>query len=257
VTLATQGRDAPLPYFRVPALAVLGIAQARRGEPGAWAHLDEALQEAAQAARLRLMVVHAARAETAFLAGDTQRAGAEAHLGLEIGRRHGSPWVLGELAYWQWRAGSLEPPPDGIAEPFALQLSGDWRAAAERWRELGCPYESARALLDAEDEGALRAAYVALDRLGARAVARMATARLRRAGARAIPRGRRSGSRTNVFGLTPREQEVLRLVADGLTDAEIAARLFLARKTVSHHVSAILAKCGVDSRRAAARLLLP
>ena len=54
--------------------------------------------------------------------------------------------MLGELAYWRWRAGSPEPPPDGIAEPFALQLSGDWRAAAERWRELGCPYESARAL---------------------------------------------------------------------------------------------------------------
>jgi DNA-binding NarL/FixJ family response regulator len=45
---------------------------------------------------------------------------------------------------------------------------------------------------------------------------------------------------------------VLGLLADGLTDAEIAARLSLSTKTVSHHVSALLAKLGVSSRRQAA-----
>jgi non-specific serine/threonine protein kinase len=54
------------------------------------------------------------------------------------------------------------------------------------------------------------------------------------------------------FGLTRRETEVLRLVAEGLTDREIADRLFISRRTASKHVEAILAKLRVDSRRAAA-----
>ena len=49
-------------------------------------------------------------------------------------------------------------------------------------------------------------------------------------------------------GLTSRQREVLELMARGLTNAEIAERLYLTKKTVEHHVSAILQKVGVDSR---------
>lgn len=56
------------------------------------------------------------------------------------------------------------------------------------------------------------------------------------------------------FGLSPREVEVLQLVADGLSNAEIAERLFLSPRTVHHHVSHILNKMGVDSRVDAVRL---
>jgi DNA-binding NarL/FixJ family response regulator len=56
----------------------------------------------------------------------------------------------------------------------------------------------------------------------------------------------------NPFGLSVREIEVLRLLADGASDGEIATRLFISRYTASNHVHAILTKLGVSSRTAAA-----
>jgi hypothetical protein len=54
----------------------------------------------------------------------------------------------------------------GIAEPYVLQLTGEWARAAERWREIGCPYEAALALADADEEAPQRRALEELQRLG-------------------------------------------------------------------------------------------
>jgi DNA-binding NarL/FixJ family response regulator len=80
----------------------------------------------------------------------------------------------------------------------------------------------------------------------------MVARRLRKRGARGVPRGPRPRTRDNPAGLTARELEVLALLAEGLRNAEIAERLFLAEKTVVHHVSAILHKLKVTSRGQAA-----
>jgi DNA-binding NarL/FixJ family response regulator len=69
---------------------------------------------------------------------------------------------------------------------------------------------------------------------------------------RHIPRGPRPASRAAPAGLTPRQVEVLDLLAAGATNGEIAETLVIAPKTVEHHVSAVLAKLGVTSRREAA-----
>jgi ATP/maltotriose-dependent transcriptional regulator MalT len=56
------------------------------------------------------------------------------------------------------------------------------------------------------------------------------------------------------FGLTPREIDVLRLIADGLTNKQIAATLYISQKTAEHHVSRILGKLGVHTRAGAGSL---
>jgi len=76
--------------------------------------------------------------------------------------------------------------------------------------------------------------------------------RLRGLGVTRLPRRPQPGTLTNPAGLTDRQLEILRLVAAGLSNAEIAQRLVVSTRTVDHHVSAILAKLGVPTRREAA-----
>src|SRR5262249_44772446 len=89
------------------------------------------------------------------------------------------------------------------------------------------------------------------DHGAARAASRLRR-RLRADGVRQIPRGPRPASRAAPAGLTPRQAEVLDLLAEGATNAEIAATLVIAPKTADHHASAALGQPGVPSRREAA-----
>src|SRR5690606_29791946 len=131
----------------------------------------------------------------------------------------------------------------GAAEPFGLMVSGQWHEAALAWEHIGCPYEQALALMDG-DSGARLEAVAILDRLGARPLAQRLRGRLRDEGAASIPRGPRGDTRSHPAGLTARQAEIHRLLADGLTYGEIASRLFISSRTVEHHVSAILRKYG-------------
>jgi DNA-binding NarL/FixJ family response regulator len=68
---------------------------------------------------------------------------------------------------------------------------------------------------------------------------------------RGLERGARASTREHPAGLTRAESEVLALMAQGLRNAEIAARIHRSVRTVDHHVAAVLSKLGVDSRQAA------
>ena len=108
-------------------------------------------------------------------------------------------------------------------------------------------------LIDSGDEQSLRAALAEFQRLGARPAAAIVTRRLREQhGVRSVPRGRSTETNSNPAKLTRREVEVLALIREGSSNAEIAGRLVLSEKTVHHHVSAILRKLGVSSRGQAA-----
>jgi DNA-binding CsgD family transcriptional regulator len=181
----------------------------------------------------------------------------EASATFELACRKQHPWFMGEMAFWLWRIGDLDAAPAGCAEPYALQINGNWRKAASAWKKIGCPYEEGRALVDG-DSGAQRQALEIFDGLGARPLAEWLRSRMRMEGIRGIPRGPRQSTRENAVGLTAREMQVLMLVAEGCQNSKIAERLSRSPRTIDHHLAAILAKLSVESRTeavAAARRL--
>jgi DNA-binding CsgD family transcriptional regulator/tetratricopeptide (TPR) repeat protein len=240
------------------ALVVLGLVRARRGDAEASEPLAEAQALAESTEELmRIGPTAAARAELAWLSGDSAAVDSltASALALATGRR--VPWAAGELAYWRWRAGLRDGlPPELVAEPYRLSIAGEWARADELWDQIGCPYEAALALGDADDDAALRQSLDNLQQLDARPAAAIVARRLRERGVRGVPRGPRQTTRENPAGLTARELEVLTLLADGLRNTQIAERLVVSEKTVDHHVSAILRKLNVRTRGEAATVAI-
>ncbi len=245
-------RGGPSPHIRLCPLNRLGTIRARRGEPGVWECLDEAIEHAEGAVEAQNIVpVRLERAEARWLEGDLAAAAREAELAHDsaAGCDH---WERGALAVWLMRTGSGRSVHGTVVAPYQRQLDGDWAGAARLWEDLGCPYEAALALLGSTDEDALREALRILTDLRAAATIRVARKKMRTLGIRSIPAGPRTATRAHPLGLTRREHEVLDLIVDGHTNAEIAGQLFISAKTVDHHVSAVLAKLGAPSRNVAA-----
>jgi DNA-binding CsgD family transcriptional regulator/tetratricopeptide (TPR) repeat protein len=245
---AVQRDPRSWPVPRVCALTVLGLVRVRRGEPGGEPLLAEALANAQPSGELQQIApAVAALAEEAWLGGRPAEVAQLTEAALELAIQSGADWEAGELASWRSRSGIGEP--DVLAaQPHALQLAGDWQGAAELWSRLGCPYEAALALAEADDEALGRHALEELRGLGADPAVAVVARRLRERGVRGLPRGPRASTRENPAGLTARELEVLALVAQGLRNADVADRLFVSEKTVDHHVSAVLRKLGARTR---------
>ncbi len=116
----------------------------------------------------------------------------------------------------------------------------------------GGSYDRALMLSLLDDEESLVEALEIARRLRAEPLTRRVTGRMRELAMR-VPPGQREATRGNPAGLTARQLEVLTLVAEGLTNAEIAERLIVSQRTAEHHVAAVLTKLGVTTRREAAR----
>jgi DNA-binding CsgD family transcriptional regulator/tetratricopeptide (TPR) repeat protein len=245
---------------RITSLAVLGRLRCRRGDPGGDDALAQAWELAAATDDLqRMWPVAAARAEQALLEGRDDGIPALVLATYERAGQLDHPWAIGELGALLWRAGALaqdrrEVFARAAAQPYRLQVTGDVRAAAAAWADIGCPYERADVLSDG-DEDQQRQALAVLHELGAAPAAGRLRRRMRASGIRSIPRGPRPATAEHPAGLTPREVEVLDLVAEGLTNAQIGEALFITEKTAGHHVSSILSKLDADSRHDAVRIV--
>ncbi|MFA9445787.1 AAA family ATPase [Egicoccus sp. AB-alg6-2] len=232
----------------IVALTVLGRVAVRRGHYDASAPLDDAWELARTTGDLqRTWPAAAGLAERAhWSSAHPVPDGLTAQV-YDQALRIGHAWAIGELGYWRHQAGLLADLPPEAAEPFRLLASGDAAPAAEAWRRLGGSYEEATALSRDRDVTRLRRAFDLAAELSAGPLVARIGARLRDRGA-PVPRGPRPATVAHPAGLTPRQADVLALVTAGLSDAEIAERLFISPKTAGHHVSAILRKLQARSR---------
>jgi len=236
-----------------PALTALAILRLRRGDPDFEAALEQAFAAIADAHELqRIGPLMAATAERAWLTdsvlNDTRGIVDTRDWAVRVNER----WIVGELSAWLCKLGIDDTLPDDLPVPYDLLLrQADWAGAAAAWEGLGCPYEAALALAEG-DEAARRSALDRFAALGAEPAAARLRRDLRAAGVRNLPKRQRRSTRDNPGGLTNRQLAVLAALAEGLSDAEIASRLFISPRTVGHHVSAILGKLEVQSRTEAA-----
>lgn len=201
---------------------------------------------------IRTLPVAAAIVEHSWATGVRDGRISECRQLLVDGPVAGLEWSRGELAVWLRRLGE-NVDVVGVAEPYRLLLAGAYQAAADEFHRLSMPYDAALALVDSGDPAHAARVLDILDRLGADAVAAKVRRDLRSRGESVVPARRRAATLANPAGLTARQVEVLRLLDDGLTNVELAERLYLSVKTVDHHVSAILTKIDVSKRRDAVR----
>lgn len=243
------------PLHRILPLTAAALIRARRGALPVTALLDEAVTAAEPDDLYRLGLVRAARAEAAWLAGDDATARAEAERGLAAATVDTDPWVVGTLRRWAHLAGEIaaDAPTVDAVTPYRFEIAGDWSAAADAWARMRCPYDAAVARLSG-DAAAVTAALDALRVLGADAVVRRGRQRLAQLRRSAGPSRDATAA---PHGLTPRERDVLDLLAVGHSDAEIADALHISRKTANRHVGSILTKLGVRNRTQAAGFARP
>ena len=243
--------------YRFPALVALARLRIRRGDVDSETPLQEARGLSATLAELqRSVYIAALAAERVWLGVADGKAAADEALALlqevyALAHQRQVRWAAEDMALWLHVLGREVADTSGLSSPYRDHCEGRWQEAAAGWRELARPYEEAIAL-SGGDEAAQRAAIEIFDRLGAAPAAARIRRQLRAGGARTVPRGPIAGTRANAAGLTRRQVQVLVLVDEGLSNLEIADRLCISPKTAEHHVSAVMARLGVATRRNAA-----
>ncbi len=240
-------RESPATHHE--ALCVLALVRARRGDPDARKALVEATAVGVPAEeRFAHVDLVAADAEVAWLESSAQGVDDATAAILASAIEHGDRDAASRLLFWRRLAGLEAETSTEASGPYALALAGRWDDAAAEWRRLECPYEAALALSRTRDVDALREAHAECRRLGARPLSTIVARELRELGVRDVPRGPRHSTLANDANLTAREVEVLRLVADGLTNREIADRLIISLGTTKWYISQIFGKLQVHSR---------
>ena len=232
---------------------ITALVPLRRGDDVPSGALDDAWTLAERLDEpLRRLAVLAALAEFSWMTerSDPRVTGYAVEQLPELGAQPGAGWGAGHLSVWLHRLGLPVHAPPGLAEPFRLTLDAQSTEAARWWHLAGDPFAEAMAWTDSAYTSDRVRGVRLLDRLGAVGTADRHRVALRQEGHTTPPPRPRVSTRANPAGLTNRQLDVARLVARGLSNAEIAARLYISPKTADHHVSAILTKLTLPNRRA-------
>ncbi|WP_086562310.1 ATP-binding protein [Streptomyces africanus] len=243
-------RDVP-DVGRVAGESALSLLELARGDyEAALGRLESAVGPGPQRHTAMAMATVADQVEAAVRLGQSERA-ERPMLAFEAWARAGrQPWARA-VAH---RCRALV---DGREEDYreAVRLHGQVRRPFERART-GLLYGEwlRRARRRSEARDSLRSALEEFERLRAVPWAERARAELRAAGDATT--GAKATAENVLDRLTPQELQVVRLAADGNSSREIAAQLFLSRRTVEHHLYKAYPKLGVGSRRELARLNL-
>lgn len=248
---ATEILGGTHPHSESVAWRMLGLIQARRGRSEARATIERMWSVAEASGELQQIDPAASvLAEYMWLTGgDDPDQVIRLQEALDRSMRSGFLWPSGALAFWMWKLGFLATIPERVSDFYRWIMVGDWQAAAAFWEKRGVPYERALALMHGDDSAQIQAIEI-FETLGASVAANRVRRDLLDRGVRA-PRGKARSTRDHAAGLTARQADVLDLLADGLTNTEIADRLFVSHRTVENHVAAILMKLDVPNRNAA------
>jgi len=235
---------------REEAAAAVASVHLQRGEPSAAAAVLRRRLAATSPDRLDVAAVSELLGEAEIAQGDGDAAAERARVLVALGTANGCDLIV---AHGERLLGHA------LASSDAGAASAHLETALAAFVRAGIPYRAAQTRLllarvlgpgDREVAGAeARVALSVFEDLGAGRDADAAAALMRDLGVKAA----RTGPR-NVGRLTKREQEVLALLGEGLSNPGIAERLFLSRKTVEHHVARILSKLALRGRAEAAAL---
>lgn len=237
-------------------LVLLAHVHGRRRSGETQALVERAVALAEETGEMQMIApVTELRCELAWIAGRDDEAAALALESVDLVETADCRWNRGGVLRWL-NPESLTATHREVAPPFAAELAGRSREAAALWEELGCPFDQGLALARGGDPEDLVEAIGIFDGMKAFGASERCRADLRSQG-HAAPRAPRQTTRDHPLGLTAREAEVAALVAQGLSDSDIAERLSISRRTAEHHVSSILLKLGATSRRELDERLAP
>jgi DNA-binding CsgD family transcriptional regulator/tetratricopeptide (TPR) repeat protein len=236
------------------AKTVLTELAVRRGDPDAAERLVDAAAQADRTGELqRIVPVLELECEWALTSGSPLPTERLERLLEEIRARDGLNGRFAiRVAAWASVARIEVDVDQPASAPYNAMARRDWRGAADAFGAVGWTYDRALMLSLLDDEESLVEAIEIARGLGGAPLAKRVAARMRTLGIR-VPQGPRETTRANPAGLTGRQVEVLKLLVEGLTNAEIAERLVVSPRTVEHHVAAVLTKLGATTRREAVR----
>ena len=253
--LAEEGRTI---LMKLPALTTLAITRSRMGADDAEDLLSQVLATALEIGeQQRITPVRLAFIEHHYLREQWDPAHSHLEAMLAFGTRVLRPWDAGAVRLWasRLRVNVSDDVGSRPTEAQRLELAGDPVAAAEELDRRNLPFDAAMCRLVGARAGhpqLLSRAVEGFDGLGcvagADAARRLAAGQGLKLGGRSTGRGRQRTTPAHPLGLTRKEVEVLAMMTEGASNAEIADRMSRSQRTVEHHVSSILSKLSASNR---------